>query len=190
MSLFNSPREKRLWLWALLVLATIYSTLFIGQPLTRILESQMIQFIIFMLGLVLVGVTIIVYGLKTKPRKIEIVLLLGIITVYIMFFLRLGIPERTHLIEYSVLGIFIHEALLERNKQDTRLLKTSLLAIVITVLLGVIDESLQLIIPNRVFDPVDILFNSLAAFIAIGYSSFLRLVKKFIASIRHYRNLY
>ena len=107
-----------------------------------------------------------------------------------MFFLRLGIPERTHLIEYSVLGIFIHEALLERNKQDTRLLKTSLLAIVITVLLGVIDESLQLIIPNRVFDPVDILFNSLAAFIAIGYSSFLRLVKKFIASIRHYRNLY
>ena len=50
MSLFTSKQEKRFWLLALLVATTILSTLFIGQPLRRLLTSQDLQAVIFLGG--------------------------------------------------------------------------------------------------------------------------------------------
>ncbi len=43
MPLFTSSREKHLWIWAFSVFAAIFSTLFIGQPLARLLANQNIQ---------------------------------------------------------------------------------------------------------------------------------------------------
>jgi len=178
MSLFTSSREKYLWFWVLLVLATIISTLFIGRPFTNLLRDQNIQAVIFVLGMILVGVTTIVHALKTKPGKIEIAILLGIITVYTMFFFRLGAPERSHLIEYSVLAIFIHKALIERVKYGRQIYKPALLAILATVLIGVFDESIQLFLPNRVFDVNDIVFNGFAGLMAIGSTLILNWIHK------------
>ena len=36
------------------------------------------------------------------------------------------------------------------------------IAVLVTAALGVVDEGIQWILPNRVFDPVDMLFNLLA----------------------------
>ncbi|MGI9544345.1 MAG: VanZ family protein [Cyclobacteriaceae bacterium] len=168
MPLFTSSREKHLWIWGLIVYAAIFSTLFFGQPLARIFGNQNIQAAIFMLGMLLVGAAILVHALWTKPSKIEIAILLGIAAVYIMFILRLGLPERSHLIEYSVLAIVIHKAVTERVGPGTHILKPALIALTITFLLGVFDESMQIFLPNRVFDPVDIFFNGMAATMAIA----------------------
>ncbi len=114
MPLFTSKREKYLWLWALAVVMAIFSTLFIGRPFTKLFKSQDVQAAIFLLGMLLVGIAIVAHALKTKPGKIEIALLSGIIAVYIMWLLRLGLAERNHLIEYSILAIVIHKALSEK----------------------------------------------------------------------------
>ncbi len=178
MPLFTSSREKHLWIWAFSVFAAIFSTLFIGQPLARLLANQNIQAVFFVLGMLLVGATITVHGLKTKPSKIEIAIWLGIGAVYIMFFLRLGIPERSHLIEYSVLAIFIHKALTERVGHGTKILLVALMSFVVTFLIGILDECIQIVLPNRVFDPEDIFFNGSAVTIAIGSSMVLNWVRR------------
>ena len=181
MPLFTSSREKRLWLYAGLVLVVIISTLVFGRPLLGILGNQDIQAVIFLLGMVLVGATIIVHGLKTRPSKTEIVIWIGLAAVFLMFFLRLGLPERSHLMEYSVLAIFVHRALIERASQGNQVLKPAILAFSATLIIGVLDECIQIFLPSRVFDPNDILFNSFAAFMAIGLSLGLQWARKKIS---------
>ncbi len=175
---FTSSREKRLWLWAFVVFATIYATLFIGRPLANQLRDQNIQAIFFLFGILLVGAAIIVHGLRTKPSKLEISILLGIIAVYVMFIFRLGAPERSHVMEYSVLAIFIHKALIERAHQRKLIVAPAFLAVIVAFLIGVLDESIQIILPNRVFDPQDILFNGIAVTVAVGASALLTEVRK------------
>ena len=178
MVLFTSPREKHIWLCAFAVFTAIFLTLFIRQPLTRSLNDQNIQAVIFLLGMILAGGAVVAHGLKAKPSKIEITILLGIMSVYTMLFLRLGIPERSHLIEYSVLAIFIHKALIERASQRNIILMPALFSFLIALLIGVFDECIQIFLPNRVFDPLDILFNSMAVIMAIGSSMLIIWVRK------------
>ena len=45
-------------------------------------------------------------------------------------------------------------------------------------LVGVLDECIQLLLPSRVFDPVDMLFNALAAVMAVGASSALHWARR------------
>lgn len=178
MPLFTSAREKRLWLYAFIVLLTIISTLIFGQPLVEVLGNQDIRAAIFLIVMMLVGATIVVHGLKTRPSKTEITIWLGLAAVYIMFFLRLGLPERSHLMEYSVLAIFIHKALIERESQGNQVWMPALLAFVATLIIGTIDECIQIVIPDRVFDPNDMLFNGLAGLMAIGSSMALQWIRK------------
>ena len=177
-ALFTSPHEKKLWLWAFAAFAAIFLTLFIGRPLANQLRDQNVQAVFFVLGLLLVAAAVIAHGLRTKPGKIELSILLGIIAVYVMLIFRLGAPERSHLMEYSVLAIFIHKALIEREKQDKRIRYPALYAWLIACSIGMLDESIQIVLPNRVFDPRDMLFNSLAATMAIGSSLLLIWVRK------------
>ncbi len=165
--LFTSLREKRLWMGALAVFAAIYSTLFIGKPLANLLQDQDVQAIFFVAGMLLTTAAIIAHGLLTKPSGMELSILLGIIAVYMMLVFRMGAPERSHLIEYSVLAIFIHKALVERARKKKLILKPAFCALAITIFIGVLDECLQIVMPNRVFDLQDILFNMIAATMTI-----------------------
>ena len=117
MSIFTSKREKLLWIWAMVVVIAIILTLFIGRPLAELLGPQDLRAIFFLIGMLFVGAMIFVHALKKERSGLELTLVLGIMAVYIMFFLRLGLAERSHLIEYSVLAILIHMALLERQFQ-------------------------------------------------------------------------
>ena len=142
------------------------------------LRDQNIQAVFFLLGMILIGATIIIHGLKVQPSKTEIAIWVGLAAVYIMFIFRLGAPERSHLIEYSVLAIFIHRALIERLGHKNQVLMQGLIAFVLTSLIGFLDEGIQIFLPNRVFDPLDMLFNSNAALMAIGGSMALQWVQK------------
>lgn len=178
MPLFTSPREKRLWLWALVVFSAIYATLFAGRPLARLYGNQDVQALIFVSGMLLVGIVILLHGIKNRPGRIEMTVIIGIVAVYVMLFLRLGLPERSHLFEYSVLAIFIHRALRERKDHGRPEPKPALLAILITFFIGLTDECIQLFMPSRVFDPYDILFNGFVVTVAIGFSIVLTWVRR------------
>jgi hypothetical protein len=169
MSLFTSDRERRLWVWTLAVVVAIYSTLGLAATLVGALQNRGLIDAVFVLGFFLVLATIVTQGLKTRPSGAEIGVVLGVVAVYLMVFVRMGIPveERTHLIEYGVMAVFIHEALMERANQGRRVPVPGLLAILATALVGVLDECMQAFLPSRVFDPRDILFNVLASVMAV-----------------------
>ena len=108
-------------------------------------------------------------GLTTRPGGAEIGVALGVVAVYLLLFIRMTATaaERTHLMEYGVVAVFVYEALMERASQGRRVPVPALLAALATSLLGVLDECIQAVLPNRVFDPIDILFNVLAAVMAV-----------------------
>ncbi|WP_372975286.1 VanZ family protein [Muriicola sp.] len=173
-------REKHLWIAVSVVYLTILSTLFIGQPLAEELRDQNVQAVIFLLGLILVAVAVILHGLVRRPGTVEYAVLIGIVSVYVMFFFRLGAPERTHLIEYSVLALLLHKAFGKRYSSEKGPWKSSFLAWAWGISLGALDEGIQLFLPNRVFDPEDIAFNSIAVTMAITASVALFLLRNFL----------
>ncbi len=171
MSLFSSTRERWLWLWTLVVVAAIASSLWGGGQLPEALRDvpaleETLGGALFLLGLLLVGATAIALGVR-----LDIAVGLGIVAVYLLAVLRVGVlEERSHLIEYGVLAVFVYAALAERARQGRRVPAPPVVAILATSAVGLLDECLQLFVPSRVFDPWDILFNVLAAVLAVGAS--------------------
>ena len=163
MGLFSSRRERRLWLWTLAVVALIFASLGFSGRLVDLLNDDTAGAVAFSLALLLVAATILTDGLQSRPTRVEVAVAFGMAAVILMVFLRLTLAERSHLIEYAVLGVFIHAALSERAAQGRRVHWPAALAIVAAAAIGVIDEAIQLALPHRVFDPVDMLFNTLAA---------------------------
>ena len=166
MPLFSSRRERRLWAWTLAVVVAIYSTLGLASTLAMALPDDLAA-VGFLVGMFLVGLTVLTQGLKTRPGGAEIAVALGVATVYLLVFFRMALPERSHLFEYSVVAVFIYEALAERASQGRRVPVPALLTILATSLVGVLDECIQSMLPSRMFDPADILFNFLAALMAV-----------------------
>lgn len=177
---FSSEREKRLWVWTAIVVAAIYSTLALARTLAVALRGTGLGEGLFAFCCLLVLAMVVTQGLKTRPGRLEIGVALGVATAYLLVFARMAVPtERSHLIEYGIVALLIYEALLERVSQGRRVPVPAVLAILAASLIGVIDESIQAIIPSRVFDPVDIFFNVLAAVMAVSASVALGWARRF-----------
>ncbi len=171
MAPFTSSRELRLWLGTLAVVAAIYSTIGLSGQLADALRGAGLLPAAFALGILLVGAAIIAEGLRSRPRGAEIAVALAVALAvaagYFMVVVRMGLEERTHLIEYSVVALLLHAALSERADGGGRVPAPALLAVLGTALVGVLDELIQGLLPSRVFDPQDILFNVLAGLLAV-----------------------
>ena len=150
MSPFASSRERRLWAWTLAVIVAIYSTLGLAQGLAGALRDNGLGEGLFILSFLLVLATIATQGLKTRPRGAEIAVTIGVAAAYLLVFVRMTIPtERTHLIEYGVVAVFIYEALTERASQGRHVPLPALLAVLATSLVGALDECIQAFLPGR-----------------------------------------
>lgn len=179
MSLFTSDRERRLWLLCLAVLLAIYSSLSLSSSLAGVLRARGLLEDAFWLGLILVGAAIMMIGLRVRPSGAVIGVALGVAGVYLITFLRMGSPEeRTHLIEYTIVALLIYEALTERAKQGRHVPVPAVLAVLLTALLGWIDEGIQALLPNRVYDIRDVGFNVLAGLMAIVAALTLRWARR------------
>ena len=182
--LFSSRRERRLWIWALAVVVAIYSTADLARTLADALrESGLLEATasMFSAGMLLIGAMIVVQGLRERSRGVEVGFALGVAAIAVIGFARgISAAERSHLIEYAVLALIIHEALVERKGQGRRVPVPAVLAIVATTLVGVVDECIQFFLPSRTFDWFDILFDLLASVMAVGSSVSLRWVRRWI----------
>ena len=181
MLLFTSTREKRYWLWSIMVLLGIFASLFLGRPFLTLFQNQDTQAGIFVTGMVLVAAVIIAYALSSKMHWWQFILILGILAVYLMLFLRLGLAERSHLIEYSVLSIFVAKATEERSQQ-VRIKYPLAIAFGISFLVGITDECLQIMMPSRHFDLQDIIFNGFVITVALGARATMSFVRKKLAA--------
>ena len=162
---FTSERERRLWIWALVVLIAIYATLFFGgQLIDFMVERRIIEQSIFYLFLLMV-LAFIVSGWKRSDQRLEYWIYAGVIAVCGMALSRMDLTtaERSHMFEYGMLAILIYEALVERRLNGIKIKFPALIAILGAGTIGLLDECIQYFIPYRVFDIVDIGFNYLAS---------------------------
>jgi hypothetical protein len=151
----------------LVVVAAIYSTLGLTSFLAEALLEAGLFTNAFIIAFFMMLAAVLTQGLRARPRGFDLGIGIGIAAVYIMVFARMGIVERTHLFEYSIVATLIYEALKERANQGRHVRAPALLAILISSLIGVIDECIQLFLPSRVFDPIDIGLNALASLMAV-----------------------
>ena len=162
---FTSERERKLWIWALVVFIAIYATLFLGgQLIDFMVERRIIEQSTFYLFLVLI-LAFIFSGLKNSGKRLEYWIYAGVIAVYGMALLRMDLTttERSHMFEYGLLSILIYEALIERRLNGAKVKFPVLTSIMTAGTIGLLDECIQHFISYRVFDIVDIGFNYLAS---------------------------
>lgn len=166
--MFTSRRERVYWLWALAVVVAIYSTLGLARTLAGVLRDRGLLDVIFILSFLAVGVAVVLIASRARPGMAEIGVGLGVAAVYLMIFVRMSIPEeRTHLFEYGLVAVLIYQALVERRRNGRSVRAPALSAVVATAILGWLDEGIQSLLPNRVYDLVDVGFNALAGLIAV-----------------------
>ena len=94
MSFFSSKRERRLWVWTAVVIAAIYSTLGLARTLTDKLGNDFFSVWLFLLGCILVLLTVITQGLKARPGGAEIAVALGVAAAYLLILVRMSAPTR------------------------------------------------------------------------------------------------
>ncbi len=187
MPIFTSTHERRLWAALVVVQAAIYATLAHAPAIAAILrERNSLTATIFLISLWSL-VVIAIFFVRGRPGRAEIAVGVGILIVYLMAWLRIGVAtpeERTHLFEYSLVAALVHEALLERKANGRGLPAPALLALIISVLLGWLDEGIQSLLPNRVYDNIDVLFNALAATMIISARCLLEFVRRRVQARR------
>lgn len=165
----------------MIIVLAIYATLSLQGKLAAFLRDLDMLVNAYILLLILMVLAIISSGLKRRLGRFEIWIIVGIIAVYGMLLLRLFLSpeERTHLFEYGLVGVLLFQALTERKQNGRRVWSPALFAVVVTALLGWLDEGIQAILPNRVYDIRDVGFNALAGLMAITASWLLAWAKRF-----------
>ena len=174
--LFTTARERRLWFCAFAVVAAIYSTLGLAGSLAEVLRRRDLLSAALVLLLLVTVAAIVGSGLRRRPGRREAWVALGVAAVYGAAVLRMGgsPEERTHLFEYGVVAVLIHHALDERSRNGRTVPAPAELALLVTALLGWLDEGIQALLPDRVYDMVDVTANALAALMAIAASVVVR----------------
>ena len=157
-------RDHRLLAALAITIGLIYSTLGIAGRFAGELGSRSLLDGLFGVGFLFIGAVVLVLAIVRSSRWREAAAIAAVGTVGLLTYLRIGIPEeRTHLIEYGVVALLIHEFTIERGHSHP-----ARSALVVGVLAGVVDELLQAAIPSRVFDWRDIGFNTIAVTLTIG----------------------
>lgn len=150
-------------------MVAIYSTLGLARRVSDTLrEHNLLRLsIAFVLTVVLGAVAW--RWVKRRPDRAEVGVALGVAFAFWMVWIRMGDwEERTHLIEYGIVAALIHQALLERANNGRRVPMPAALTVGVTAILGLVDELIQMTLPQRVFDIRDVGFNALAGFMVIA----------------------
>ncbi len=175
MRLFVSRRERWLWACAVLVVSVVYLTLGVVRDLLQPLVASGWGPWLFLSGCFLVLVFVLTQGMTILPRWPEIVAGVGIAVVYGFALTSIAKPEeRMHLIIYGIIALLIYAALLERSAFGRNIFASSVVVVIATTILGLVDECLQLALPDRVFDVRDIFYDALAAAMAVMANASLR----------------
>jgi len=171
MPLFASPREQRLWLWTLTVVLAVFASLGFGGKLAGFLRVRGLLGVSFGLGLLMAAGAVAAQWIKTRRGRREIWVALAVVSAYFMTWVRIETSEeRTHLFEYGLVAVLVYQALLERVRNGRQVPAPYAVSVAATALLGLFDEGIQWLLPERFFDIRDVGFNALAALMAVAAS--------------------
>jgi len=162
-------KQERIRRWALAGFWTvlIYATLYIVRPICEFLKQySFFSFVVdAIIVIFLVGV-IVFFGKKKYIRRPPTFLLLALVTgLYLLGLKMISIPEeRVHFLEYGILAFLIYQALILDVKGGRAYLWTFILA----SLIGLGDEGIQHLLPNRYYQFQDVCLNSFSAALGLA----------------------
>lgn len=178
MAVFVSDLERQLWLAAAAVLLAIGASLVWARSLADELRTRGLLDALFATALVMVLVAAVLLGWRTRPSAAAVGVWVAIAAAYLTALVRFALPEeRTHLLEYGALALLLDAALRERRRHVDAGWAPSVVAVVVASTVGLLDEGVQLWLPDRVFDWRDVAFNVLAALMAVSASAVVRRVR-------------
>lgn len=168
----RSPRERRLWIAVAAAIVALLASLYPLQFLLDFLRARNLLRLSITL-LFLLSAAAIVGWLARRGATLRQWLVLALsAVVYVAFALWLDVPqERLHLVEYGALALLLRAAFAERraargaSPDEGRTAGKALLA---ASFIGLVDEIVQGILPNRQYDLRDVGFNALSAALALG----------------------
>lgn len=160
--------EARAWLALAAVQMIIWSTLGPAQTLAAALRARgVLVTTSIVLTSVALGGAIAIWA-RRRPGPLEVAAGIGVLAAYLMVLVRIEAPEeRTHLFEYGIIAVLALQALRLRSRAGGRVAHPWPAALVLAMGLGWIDEAIQGWLPGRVYDLRDVLFNALAALMAL-----------------------
>jgi VanZ family protein len=172
----KAKARKIWWSGVLLYLVFIYATLgyapVLWDALNEITGGSGLA-IVYAAGISVV-VAILLYTVFFKKEKSPAKYLLLLISFYIFFILNklATFPaEKIHLLEYGMLSVLLYNALkVDMDRYDVRLY---IWGSAICLLAGLIDEIIQLVLPDRFFDWKDVFINAasgITAFVIIRFN--------------------
>jgi VanZ family protein len=169
MSLFVSPRERKMWFSAVGLLVLIYTTLGQARQVVDWLRER--NTLRLAVGLVLVAVVVLLVRdfMRRRPSRRELLIVVLLVAAYASVLLWMDrAEERLHLVQYGLVAAFFYRALGERHRAGRRLwFSPSVGAVLLTTAAGWLDEGIQHFLPSRVYDLRDVAFNALAGLLAV-----------------------
>ena len=169
-----SPRERRLWMAAAACLASIYVAIFFARPVVDFLRARGALQGTVLAAFLLAAAIVLWQSWRQRPsgRELLAVAVCGVLYVLVLGQLERH-EERLHFIEYGLFAGLVEAALRERRSR-----LPGLVAVVVTFAAGWIDEGIQGLVPARVYDLRDVVFNTLAGILAVTSVTLLRLARK------------
>ena len=103
------------------------------------------------------ALTFLIFIIKTSPDQITTLVIIILLTIGFFLVWQIKIPEeRIHILEYSILGWLVSRDIIGKNKTISNIIYVLLFI----VMIGILDEGFQRILPYRYFECRDILLNS------------------------------
>ncbi|MFH0839300.1 MAG: VanZ family protein [Candidatus Omnitrophota bacterium] len=156
------------WRWVIAYVCVIYVTLPIMPPVMNYAATFLGKVFTFIpLILLLLSGALLLYYLVFFLR-LRNVLLYGycaaifLIALIILINIKLTV-ERIHIFEYGILPFLIKPSLIRRNARGPQHIKVFLIGLGI----GIIDELIQLMLPNRFFAVSDIMINGISVLLGV-----------------------
>ena len=165
----RTMRERRLWWGVALSLVAIYASVYPAQTILLWLRER--GWLGRSVWVLFSAVSLFVLWVvaRARPRVSEVALLVAVAALYLTILLRLDIiQERIHFIEYGAVAALAFEALRERWRMAGAAWPAAGVAALFTAGAGWVDEGIQALMPNRVYDLRDVGFNALAGALAAG----------------------
>ncbi len=104
----------------------------------------------------ILGLFFLIYVIRNNFQLVKVLMFVVVWGVGLALTWQIKIPqERIHILEYAVLGWLSVRDLNRKNKK----IRASFLACIYCVIIGILDELFQAILPYRFFDWRDIIFN-------------------------------
>lgn len=162
-----------------MVLAAILAGALFAGSLVRAVGSEVLLGVGFGVGFLLATAAVVGVASARSPAR-DVWVGIAVAAAFLMIPVRSGVPalERTHLFEYGLLATLVYAALVERRAQGRSAPAPAALAVAASALVGWLDESLQGLLPDRVYDLRDVGVNALAALVAVGFVAALRQARR------------